>query len=76
MPLFGDGPTAGTFRPFISRKPLLPAVPSDENVWHQSAPGDHARLVWQAKREGVVDGFDGHEVGFVHLGEMDCFLYF
>ncbi|WP_155316312.1 hypothetical protein [Desulfosarcina alkanivorans] len=55
---------------------MLPAVPSDEKAWHPSAPGGHARLVWQAKREDVADGFDGQAVGIVHLGETDCFLYF
>ena len=32
--------------------------------------------VWQAKLGDRVDGFSGKGVGFIHLGEADCFLYF
>ena len=32
--------------------------------------------VWQAKLGERVDGFSGKGVGFIHLGEADCFLYF
>jgi hypothetical protein len=33
-------------------------------------------LVWQAKLGDLVDGFGEKGVGFIHLGETDCFLYF
>jgi hypothetical protein len=32
--------------------------------------------VWQAKLGDRVDGFSGKGVGFIHLDESDCFLYF
>ena len=32
--------------------------------------------VWQAKLGDRADGFSGKGVGFIHLGEADCFLYF
>ncbi|MBC2709536.1 MAG: hypothetical protein HGJ94_00545 [Desulfosarcina sp.] len=33
-------------------------------------------LVWQAKLGDMADGFAQKGVGFIHLGEEDCFLYF
>ena len=32
--------------------------------------------VWQAKLGEMVDDFSHKGVGFIHLGETDCFLYF
>lgn len=32
--------------------------------------------VWQARLDDRVDGFAGKGIGFVHLDESDCFLYF
>jgi hypothetical protein len=32
--------------------------------------------VWQVKLGDRVDGFSRKGVGFIHLGESDCFLYF
>ena len=33
-------------------------------------------LVWQTKLGDMADGFGEKGVGFIHLGEADCFLYF
>lgn len=33
-------------------------------------------MVWQARLSDLVDGFGEKGVGFIHLGETDCFLYF
>jgi hypothetical protein len=33
-------------------------------------------MLWQAKLGDLVDGFGEKGVGFIHLGETDCFLYF
>jgi hypothetical protein len=41
---------------------------------HFASP--HPALVWQAKLGDMADGFSRKGVGFIHLGETDCFLYF
>jgi hypothetical protein len=33
-------------------------------------------MVWQTKLGGMVDDFREKGIGFIHLGETDCFLYF
>ena len=33
-------------------------------------------MVWQTKLGDMADGFIDKGVGFIHLGETDCFLYF
>jgi len=33
-------------------------------------------MVWQTKLDGMADGFSDKGVGFIHLDESDCFLYF
>jgi hypothetical protein len=33
-------------------------------------------MVWQAKLGEMADGFSRKGVGFIHLGDTDCFLYF
>ncbi len=33
-------------------------------------------LVWQAKLTDMAEGFASQGIGFIHLGEADCFLYF
>lgn len=33
-------------------------------------------MVWQKKLGDMADGFAEKGVGFIHLGETDCFLYF
>lgn len=33
-------------------------------------------LVWQAKLGDMAEGFSRKGVGFIHLGEEDCFVYF